>query len=58
MPAEKTVPISFRVTPRFKSLPDLAATRAHRSQSNLMEQLLFKHCNEHGFGAGSGHKPK
>lgn len=48
MVEEKSVSISFRVTPRFKRLLQAAAEREHRSQTNLLETLLFAHCAEHG----------
>jgi len=44
MPAEKTIAISFRVSPRFKQLLETAATREHRSQTNMLEKLLFDYC--------------
>jgi hypothetical protein len=44
MPAEKTVSVSFRVTPEFKELLQVAAAREQRSQTNLLEKLLFDHC--------------
>ncbi|WP_288254415.1 hypothetical protein [uncultured Hydrogenophaga sp.] len=48
MTAEKTVAVSFRVTPRFKLLLEQAAARAHRSQTNMLESLLFDYCAQHG----------
>jgi hypothetical protein len=42
--AEKTVSINFRVTPEFKALLELAATQEHRTQTNLLEKLLYDHC--------------
>ena len=48
MPAEKSVSISFRVSPTFKKLLVLAAEREHRSQTNLLEILLFDHCEQVG----------
>ena len=48
MSAEKTVPISFRVSRRFKALLEAAATREHRSQTNMLETLLFVYCDQHG----------
>ncbi|HZW13216.1 MAG TPA: hypothetical protein VFF81_08505 [Noviherbaspirillum sp.] len=48
MPAEKSVSVSFRVSPTFKKLLVLAAEREHRSQTNLLETLLFAHCNKAG----------
>ena len=48
MPAEKTVSVSFRVTPEFKELLEVAAAREQRSQTNLLEKLLFDHCRRLG----------
>jgi hypothetical protein len=48
MPAEKTVSVSFRVTPEFKELLEEAAAREQRSQTNLLEKLLFDHCQRVG----------
>lgn len=48
MPAEKTVAVSFRVSPRFKLLLEAAAARQHRSQTNMLETLLFDFCEQHG----------
>jgi hypothetical protein len=48
MAAEKTVSISFRVSPRFKSLLKAAAARENRSLTNMLETLLFAHCEQRG----------
>jgi hypothetical protein len=48
MPAEKTVAISFRVSPRFKQLYEAAASRQRRSQTNMLETLLFDYCEQQG----------
>ena len=48
MPAEKTVSVSFRVTPEFKELLEVAADREQRSRTNLLEKLLFDHCRQLG----------
>lgn len=48
MTAEKTVAVSFRVSPRFKLLLEEAAARAHRSQTNMLETLLFDYCAQQG----------
>lgn len=48
MAEEKSVSVSFRVTPRFKRLLQSAAKLEHRSQTNLLETLLFAHCVKHG----------
>lgn len=44
MAEEKSVAVSFRVTPRFKRLLESAASQANRSQTNMLETLLFEHC--------------
>lgn len=48
MAGEKSIPISFRVSPRFKSLLEAAAAREHRSLTNMLETLLFAYCDQHG----------
>lgn len=48
MPAEKTVAVSLRVSPRFKLLLEVAAAREHRSQTNMLEALLYAYCEQHG----------
>lgn len=48
MSAEKTVAISFRVSPRFKQLLEAAASQERRSQTNMLETLLFDYCEEQG----------
>ena len=44
----KNVSVSFRVSPRFKALLEAAAARERRSQTNMLEMLLFQYCDEHG----------
>jgi hypothetical protein len=48
MSAEKTVSVSIRVTPEFKDLLEKAAAQERRSQTNLLEKLLFDHCRQRG----------
>ncbi len=57
MTADKTVSVSFRVTPEFKSLLELAAAHDHRSQTNLLERLLFDYCRMQGISAPVARKP-
>jgi predicted transcriptional regulator len=52
MKAEKTVAVSFRVSPHFKSLLEMAAARERRSQTNMLETLLFDYCEQRGIKAG------
>ena len=54
MGEEKSISVSFRVTPRFKRLLQAAAEREHRSQTNLLETLLFAHCVQQGIEEGDG----
>jgi len=53
MTAEKSVSVSFRVTRQFKELLERAAEHEHRSQTNMLESLLFEHCNRHGIGVAT-----
>lgn len=48
MAEEKSVAVSFRVTPRFKRLLEAAASRVNRSQTNMLETLLFEYCRANG----------
>ena len=48
MPAERTVSVSYRVTPEFKELLELAAAREKRSRTNLLEWLLAEYCRGTG----------
>lgn len=48
MTAEKTVSVSFRVSPKFKALLEVAAARENRSLTNMLETLVFAHCEQHG----------
>lgn len=48
MSAEKTVAVSYRVSARFKALLEAAAAKEHRSQTNMLEALLFQYCSAHG----------
>ena len=48
MSAEKTVAVSFRVSSRFKLLLEAAASREHRSQTNMLETLLYAYCEQNG----------
>lgn len=48
MSAEKTVAVSYRVSARFKALLEAAAAKEHRSQTNMLEALLFQYCSANG----------
>ena len=47
MPEAKSISVSFRISPRFKQLLEAAAARERRSQTNMLESLLFAYCEEH-----------
>lgn len=47
MPSEKNISVSYRVAPRFRDLLKVAAARANRSQTNMLETLLFDYCERH-----------
>ncbi|WP_425258165.1 hypothetical protein ACPOLB_21915 [Rubrivivax sp. RP6-9] len=53
MTAEKTISVSFRVSPRFKALLEAAATHENRSRTNMLETLLFAHCEKKGIKESS-----
>jgi len=57
MSSEKTVAVSFRVSPRFKHLLEAAATRERRSQTNMLETLLFDYCEQRGIALAAS-EPK
>lgn len=44
----KRIPVSFRVTPRFKRALELASQIEQRSQTNLVEKLVFDFCEKAG----------
>jgi len=44
MSESKSVSISFRVTPEFKRLLERVAISERRSQTNLLEKLVYDHC--------------
>ena len=46
--AEKTVSMSFRVTPHVKALLEAAAKRENRSLTNMLEVLLLEYSKTHG----------
>lgn len=45
---DKRIPVSFRVSPRFKRCLELAAKHEQRSQTNLVEKLVFDFCKQNG----------
>lgn len=56
----KSVSVSFRVSPKFKRCLELAAAYEQRSQTNVLEKLLFDFCRKHGLESEvtSGAVPK
>jgi hypothetical protein len=48
MTAEKTISMSFRVSPKFKALLEVASARENRSLTNMLETLVIAHCEQHG----------
>lgn len=47
MEPEKTVGLSFRVTPRMKRLLEAAAANERRSLTNTLEVLIEDYCRKH-----------
>jgi hypothetical protein len=47
MVAERNIAVSFRVSPRFKKLLEEVSSRENRSQTNMLETLLFSYCKLH-----------
>lgn len=58
MTAERTVSLSFRVTPSFARLLERAAAQENRSKTNLVETLVLRFCRERGIDtdAQAGHE--
>ena len=48
MPATKTETLNLRVDPRVKEAARVAAKRDHRSIANLIEHLIYQHCEQVG----------
>lgn len=46
--SRKTELLSARVTPEFKSALRRAAAHERRSQSNLLEKIVFEYCEREG----------
>ena len=51
--SSKTVSVSFRVSPQFKRCLEQAAALERRSQTNMLEKLLFDYCRIHGVASMS-----
>jgi hypothetical protein len=50
---ERRIPVSFRVSQRFKQCLRLAAERDQRSQTNFIEKLVFDYCIREGLDPDS-----
>lgn len=48
MSAEKTVSISFRVSPDLKARLEAVAAKENRSLTNMFETLVLNHCQREG----------
>jgi len=48
MSAEKTVSISFRVSPDLKAKLEAVAAKENRSLTNMFETLVLNHCQREG----------
>ena len=48
MPTMKSETVSLRVSATFKRALKAAAERERRSQTNLLEYLLFSYCQQNG----------
>lgn len=57
MDAEKTVGMSFRVTPKTKRLLSAAAEHERRSLTNMLEVLVEDFCRRHKIEAHNEQKP-
>jgi hypothetical protein len=49
----KSVPMSFRFSPRVKECLSKAAAHEGRSQANFLEWLLLDYCEKHNIAASS-----
>jgi hypothetical protein len=47
MTSGKTISISIRISPRFERLLEVSTARDNCSQTNMLETLLFAHCDQH-----------
>ncbi|QYY31651.1 hypothetical protein K2O51_12510 [Cupriavidus pinatubonensis] len=50
MKTGKSVGLSFRVTPEFRTLLEAAAMRERRSLTNMLETALSEYCERYGIG--------
>jgi len=54
----KSDTLNLRVTPELKELVRQAATKEHRTVSNLVEVLVREHCTRQGILPSSIKRPK
>ena len=54
----KTETMSLRVSPEFKTALRRAAERERRSQTNLLEHLLFAYCEANGIAVSRANAKK
>lgn len=54
----KSVPMSFRFSPRFKECLAKASKQEGRSQANLIERLVFDYCEKHSIVPKAAKTPK
>jgi len=50
--------MSFRVSPRFKTLLEAASERENRSLTNMLEPLVFSHCEKPGIKESAAKESK
>lgn len=48
MAASKSATLTFRIDPVLKEALKTAASKEHRSISNMVEVLILAHCKQHG----------
>lgn len=53
---ERRIPVSFRVSSRFKQCLQLAAEYEQRSQTNFIEKLVFDYCIKEGLYPDRGNE--
>ena len=58
MGAERTVGMSFRVTPKTKRLLSAAAKHERRSLTNMLEVLVEDFCTRHNIEAKDEQRPR
>ena len=58
MDAEKTVGISFRITPKMKRMLHAAAEHERRSLTNMLEILVEDYCLRYGINSQQDGDPE